>query len=639
LMQSYKTRIIDKIGEFENTLAEEIDTGLLKQLSTVKGTLVKFKENLAGIKDLKLFITNAEENFQLISTFEKLSEDFRKLENELPENLTIEETTAADNSANKESATTISLPVRKITGYVVETQLISGINNLLGKTHESLIDSIYVMKDLLNLARFNLVNITADTHDSSKLTAKIVDDTLLGFKKEEDKIKKIKMELVPEMKQLLDNTFATLSSYKIAESSTAYSGFSIGNQSKFVKSRVNLSYQYLMSNLTRKTAWLLYSKSEGVLFAKHFIDKKENLSKNETILDFIERLTPKPELLRILPAHYTNLFSGKSSIVDDFWIPRPVEESRFKKAISRFHQGIKGGIMLIGERNSGKTALSKYITKMYFREDKIHHVFPLKGGSISKEDFKRQLQNTIGINLEINEIFDTLPKGSVMVFHDLELWWERSESGFEIAQLIMNLMAKFDYKVLFIINMNPFTYELINQTHHIEHQFISVINCQPFNSEELKDLVLRRHESSGLKFNIFNKNEEDISEITLARLFNKYFEISEGNPGAVLYQWLSNIVSFKTDTLTIKMPSDVDTEPLENLDDDTLVVLAQLILNKRMPFESLQSLLESEAQATSQIVDALIRTGLLEHRPDKLLQINPYTEPFVRKVLKSKGLV
>ncbi len=110
------------------------------------------------------------------------------------------------------------------------------------------------------------------------------------------------------------------------------------------------------------------------------------------------------------------------------------------------------------------------------------------------------------------------------------------KQGFEIIQLILDLIAQFDYKCLFIINMNPSAYELINATHPMEHHFISIIHCQPFNSQDLKEMVMRRHRSSGLKFRIEKKKEENISEIALARLFNRYFDQSDGNPGTVLYQ-------------------------------------------------------------------------------------------------------
>jgi hypothetical protein len=293
----------------------------------------------------------------------------------------------------------------------------------------------------------------------------------------------------------------------------------------------------------------------------------------------------------------------------------------------------------LGERNAGKTALSRYVTKTYFNEDKIHHIFPMPGGSVSREDFRIQLMKSTSLTAGIDEIFDTLPNGSVVVIHDLELWWERSGQGFEIIKLILQLIGRFDYKCLFIINMNPFAYELINGMINMENNFISIIECQPFNSEELKEMVMRRHRSSGLKFRLDKKDEEKISEIGLARLFNKYFDQSDGNPGTVLYQWLNEIQKVSAGTIHIKAPRGIDLQPIENLDDNSTIVLVQLALHKRMPYHKLERVLGIEAHITEGIVNSLLRRGLIEERSDRILHINPYVEPFVRKVIKRKGLV
>jgi len=150
---------------------------------------------------------------------------------------------------------------------------------------------------------------------------------------------------------------------------------------------------------------------------------------------------------------------------------------------------------------------------------------------------------------------------------------------------------------------------------------------------------MRRHRSSGLKFRLNNKEEGNISEITLARLFNRYFDISNGNPGSVLFQWLCNIEKATTDIIYISKPENTDLHPIENLDDDSIVMLVQLALHKHMPYDRLERIMGIEADHTAEITNSLIRMGLLEERPEKLLLINPYIEPFIRKVFKQKGLL
>jgi len=613
---------------------------LLKKLTAVKDKLSKIDESLSGVNELKLSMAVSGEYFHFMDQFETATTEFRKLEHELPETLTLEEKTEIVGGTGKESkAEVFTLPIRKITGYVLETRMVSSISDLLGKTVESLKGNIYILNDLLSLTRFNLENTSTETDDKQKAIELIKNETLIRLSRQETIIVELKRKLIPDLNIILEETFDTLSSYRIKDSVEEYSGFSIDSQGKIVKTTFKLSYNYLRNFFKRKSARLLYSRTEGVLMARQLISLTGQSSNNEKILDLVEKLVPDREVLKTLPYYYKNLFSGRSSIVDDFWISRDVEEAQFEKAIRRFQSGTKGGIMLLGERNAGKTALSRYVAKTHFKQDKIYHVFPLPGGSVSEEDFRMQLMKSTNLTTGINEIFDTLPNGSAVIIHDLELWWERSEKGLEIIKLILQLINKFDYKCLFIINTNPFTYDLINGMINMENNFISVINCHPFNSEELKELVIRRHRSSGLKFRIDKKEEDKITDIGLARLFNSHFDQSDGNPGTVLYQWLSNIQKVSAGTLQVKAPKNIDLQPIENLDDDSLVVMVQLALHKRMPYNKLERVMGLEPNSFESIVNTLIRCSLIEERAERLLLINPYIEPFVRKVLKRKGLV
>ncbi len=640
LMQAYKNRINDKLNEVETVIIQDIETGLLKKLSAVKNKLNTIDESLTGVNELKLSIAATGEYFHFIDQFETATTEFRKLEHELPETLTLEEKTEIVSKTGKENkAEVFTLPIRKITGYVLETRMVSSISDSLGKAVESLKGNIYILNDLLSLTRFNLENTSTETEDKQKAIELIKKETLIKLSRQEAIIVELKRKLIPDLNRILEETFDTLSSYRIKDSVEEYSGFSIDSQSEIVKTTFNLSYNYLRNFFKRKSARLLYSRTEGMLMARQLISFSSQSSNNEKILDLLEKVVPGKEVLKALPYYYKNLFSGRSSIVDDFWIDRDVEEAQFEKAIQRFHSGAKGGIMLLGERNAGKTSLSRYVAKTHFKQDKIYHVFPLPGGSVSEEDFRMQLIKSTNLNAGLNEIFDTLPNGSVVIIHDLELWWERADKGLEIVKMILRLIQKFDYKCLFIINMNPFTYDLINGMINMENNFISIIHCHPFNSEELKELVIRRHRSSGLKFKIDKKEEEKITDIGLARLFNSHFDQSDGNPGTVLYQWLSNIQKVSAGTLQVRAPKNNDLQPIENLDDDSLVVMVQLALHKRMPYNKLERVIGLEPHSCESIVNALIRSDLIEERAERLLLINPYVEPLVRKVLKRKGLV
>ena len=509
LMQSYKNIIKDKLAEFETVFLNDIHTGLLKKLAEVKSKLEKMDEDLSGIQGLRLSVSLSEEYPHIVSEFDTVTTEFREVENELPESLILAE---FPNTGKKQhysdNSEQITLPIRKITGYVIATKFIGSANDLLGKTMESIRDSIYKMNELLSLTRFNLENINSETEDRSGMFLQIRNETIRRLSREETKIEALKKELLLSMGKLLEETFDALSSHRIKDIFDKYSRFNIDSKGRAVKTKLDLSILYMNNLIKKRSARLLYSKSEGILLAKKYITSKDQASKKEKILDLIDKVAPKPDVLKELPHYYKNLFSGRSSIGEDFWIPRTAESARFDKAIKRFQSGVRGGIMLLGERNAGKTALCRYVAMDHFDEDKVHHIFPMPGGSVSTKDFRAQLQKSTNLTAGISEIFDTLPYGSVIVIHDLEMWWERSEQGFELINLILDLISQFSYKCLFIVNMNPFTFELIGSIHQMENLFTSIINCQPFNSQELKEMVMRRHRSSGLKFRLEKKKKK-----------------------------------------------------------------------------------------------------------------------------------
>jgi hypothetical protein len=63
-----------------------------------------------------------------------------------------------------------------------------------------------------------------------------------------------------------------------------------------------------------------------------------------------------------------------------------------------------------------------------------------------------------------------------------------------------------------------------------------------------------RHLSSGFELRLHEKPDHKVNNSDLAKLFSKHFMYSEGNIGAALLSWISNIVDVKEKVITVKMP-------------------------------------------------------------------------------------
>ena len=214
-----------------------------------------------------------------------------------------------------------------------------------------------------------------------------------------------------------------------------------------------------------------------------------------------------------------------------------------------------------------------------------------------------------------------------------------SETGFNTFRLILDIIKKYSTKCLFIINMNQFTYKRINAGYAIEDNFVGIIFCRPFDSEDLKDLIMRRHKSSGMKIHLGKIAEEQLSDIRMARLFNKFFNFSGGNPGLTLYTWVAKIKKISNESIYIEPPVVPNMNIFENLNEDWKVVLTQLIYHKRMDMNKLKNVLQIDETEIEKIIDSLSLTGLIKEKSKGLFTINRYVDRFLTDYFHEHELI
>lgn len=638
LLQSFKSRVNDKINELNLHIVQQLDNRYKGELNSIRRTLSKLKSNMDAVSGLKISISSFEENFTLIKDFDKLGDEILKLTDSLPENISIANI-SPENVDDNDKTEALDVPLRKITRFYINSRFLGPAHDELEKASQSLKSSVFIIQDLLSLTRFNLENIPDSDDDNSQLISSTIADAQQKILKEEEKIQVMIENTKQLFETLLEEVFKQLSSYKIPSTVVEYSRFIREAQGKMVLKTFDTLVERMKSFVNKTTARVLYSKSEGILLAKKMIESEKMSSTNQKILDLVESVAPKKKVIDNLPQFYKNLFSGRSNISEDFWVKREKDELLFRTATTRYNSGFQGGIMVIGDRNSGKSAFCRNITSKLFKKDKIFHIYPNPKGSSQISDFVFELERASNIRGSLEEIMASLPRGAVFIIHDVELWWERSPEGWDVVNLIIRLINEYSYKFLFVANMNEYAFELMNKVAGLQNEFISVIPLRPFDSEELQEMVIRRHRSSGLKF-ILNKHEEDdFSEIKMASLFNKYFDYSEGNPGTALKAWMGNITKVTKDNIYISPPHLPDTRVLADMDENWKIILVQLILHKWLTFERIKKVFHSNDSQTSHIISSLLRVGLIREINDEIFLVNSYVRPHLISVFKKEGLL
>ena len=310
-----------------------------------------------------------------------------------------------------------------------------------------------------------------------------------------------------------------------------------------------------------------------------------------------------------------------------------------KTLLAAFVVVTQAGLLITGEANSGKTILSHFIAHRFFDRTKIYTVNPIEGGSILITEFKQCLQNSLQLPGEFDEIIAYIPKNSAIILNDLELWWERSADGVHVIKVILNLIDRLSNHCLFIINVNSHALHFMQMVYKIDDYFFLSINCPAFSTSELKDIIMLRHHSTGLKYKLNGESEERLSQWKQAKLFTAIYESARGNVGVALQIWISLIQQVDNNYVTISMPKDDKIHLLDYLSPDQIVFLTQFILHKQLNLERLTRLTEMDSQLVAHEINALKRIGLVVQKRRGVLELDRFVQPVLIRDMMKHGVL
>jgi hypothetical protein len=333
-----------------------------------------------------------------------------------------------------------------------------------------------------------------------------------------------------------------------------------------------------------------------------------------------------------------------------------------------------GSLLILGEQNSGKTYLSQYIAGKYFNKRKIFQINPPNSGSIDISVFGETIKSAINTEEALKEgnklkTLKDLEKDSVFIINDLELWWERCNDGAKVIEKISELINKYGCKFFFIVNTNIHSFRYMNKITPLSNSFQKILECDPFNAEELKDIILFRHKSTGIKYRLNNRREDDVSGWRQARLFSKHFNYSKGNVGVALNSWVNSIkivsMSDKSEDLSISKgtgvvhivePKTPNLSRLKYMNPDWMIMVVQFILHKRLTLSKLVRITSMNAKQIESQLDNLIRADVIvirtagnpklkdekveeEIKPESVYELNVFIRPFIVNDLVERGVL
>jgi hypothetical protein len=598
------------------------------------------KNPAADIKKVT-FVDNQGVRYVFQETYFKISETLERL----PEEIEISEYwyKEGDSQNRIENFLPVMVEPLKNARHFFDTLLYEPFYRELEQLDNLVKETVVECREVNSLLRFRIDNALLQISDEN--FAK--DDLIRFLDSIQFKVKSEKIKLIEALERIdiksdefIKNAVSPIYSHAILRSGKTISSQVRDQKSKNIGLGFNKKIKGITELYNRVVLGLMYGSSDGVIEARKILKKKADLKMGVTqVLDIADSVMPNPKLLHRIPVFYRTLFSTKSLINDDFWVPMEKEIKGIKNAWQRHRNGYGGAVLVTGVHGCGKTALTRYCSNHYFKKDRTFLLSAPLEGTVKKEIWLAELQNATGIKGDSFDIIRSLPPESVVIVNDLELWWERSKNGLEILKEISDLIHTFGRKVFFILNCNSHSYNIINKIFPMEENLLSVIECNPFDAKKLQQLIESRHKTSGLIYNYKNSTEESISRIKAAALFNSYFLFSEGIPGVAMSAWLANIVKVQGQTVFIKKPELPSIEMLHHLNEDWLVIIALFVQHKNMNSQKLARVLAvSETEAERNITN-LVNSGILVAKEKDVYTIARFMEPFLVKVCSDKGII
>jgi len=638
-----RLRTIIKKGEMEFRLL--VEANLAKPLASAVSDLESLEEILRkGNGETPEWALSLKQRIDVSQVMRDVVRNIQHITSELPEELDLiaEESFRGIALKQFEDVETTTVKVRTLVESIVKRECLDHLQKYFVELSPRLHKCMEEADEAARLISFSLASSEAEeyvtTGDSREPMMRLVRQGQSRIETERGVLEEILAETESRMTGLSRAACDLLSPHSVIHSASGSTTFVRAEERLTALSRAREMWMIFRGSVQKKLVRAVYLASEGKILATRLgADRSIKPGHAEIFLQLIDTLAASPDVLEKLPAYYRQLFLGKQSIGDDFWVDRPVEMEKAKKAIRWYNQGRIGAVMVTGEPLSGKTALCQTMTRRLCAKQKVYQVFAPDTGSIEPKDLRSALQKETGLSGDFPSIFGGIQPGSVIILHDLELWWERSANGFAVVNTVMDLVNSYGRQCLFIINANAHSFRCLNAIQPIHDNFLATIECLPMDAEQIQAAVLVRHRSSDFSFELSGVSEEMLSEFAMAKFFSHVTDASGGNIGVALRRWISSVHKVREHTLMIGK-REIPTENIfHEMDEGWDVYLLQLIVHKYLTLDRLSRIFHRSAQELRQSILLLERAGIVVEDDQGVMEINPSLRPLLINYYLERG--
>ncbi len=356
----------------------------------------------------------------------------------------------------------------------------------------------------------------------------------------------------------------------------------------------------------------------------------------EQVRQLVHESQGDAKVMADLPRYYQHLFLGALNINEAFFIGRERELDIGIKALADPDHVGQRVVLVSGDRGAGKTTLCQQIATAI--KAPTIWVSPPLGGSASADGFRNALAAAIGERGTPEQLLAGLDQGAIVVIDDIDLWWERRPGGLAAIDEIIRVIRESTDNVGFVLSGSSHAIRLLDDVRPLSRLAMAHLRCAPLPAQQIKDVVMARHTSTGLRMQLGNTREDAFTEWSLARLFHAHFEYSKGNVGSSLRAWVAHITDVTDEHLHIRRPGSKPWDALSDLRPELAAILVELLLHKHASMDKLQRVTNMGGSELTEALDELRSIGLVTEYRRSVFHMTPQAHVPVTEWLQRGSL-
>ncbi len=365
-------------------------------------------------------------------------------------------------------------------------------------------------------------------------------------------------------------------------------------------------------------------------------------------------LVADKEKLQRFPFVYRRLFANEPLTDITFYFQRRSEYYQLLGAFNKWKEGSFAPLLILGEKGSGISTLLQFFLKdQALRNTRIYQFMPVTR-VLSEEDllsqlgkcFKGQAFDSIRDFYEFINLHDPF-----VVFVDkIHLFYLRHPGGFKLINRFFELISHTSRKVFWLLSCNLYASLYLNNAIGLYGYFPNLIFIQKLNLEDVKKLILMRHNASGYYLNFIpspenmnekqylNKNESEKQKYLQNRYFDTLQSMTQSNISFALQLWLRSAKKTEDNTIHIQSIDNIDLSFVHSLTDEVVFGMHALILHEFMDVAQIAQVLNVSQRQAYLLLMRLKDRGIV-FEENGYFSIHPLLYRQTINILKDKNLI